>query len=78
MPKLKCEKHRRVGALLDVRKIDRKEIESWTCIIKGLDNPTSHLLPIVRNKSCSGKWKERQRMWWRIEKLEKLYVKSCV
>jgi hypothetical protein len=22
--------------------------------------------------------KERQRRWWRIEKLKKLYVKSCV
>ena len=27
---------------------------------KGPDNPTSQLLPIIRNKSCSGTGKERK------------------
>ena len=53
----------------------------WRCFssIKGPESPTSQLLPISRSTSCSGTGKERQRRWWRIEKLQKIVCEElCV
>ena len=52
----------------------------WRCFssIKGPESPTSQLLPISRSTSCSGTGKERQRRWWRIEKLQKIVSKNCM